>query len=73
MPHIIIKLYPGRSEEMKRKLAEEITKTMVENAKTSEDAVSVDIVEVEKDKWQEEVYKPEIAAKMDKLYKKPNY
>ena len=72
MPHIVVKLYPGRSEEVKKKLADEITKTVVKNAGTSEDAVSVDIIEVEKDKWQKEVYEPEIAARMDKLYKKPN-
>ena len=33
MPHIIIKLYPGRSEQQKIMLAEEIVKNVVAIAK----------------------------------------
>ena len=29
MPHVIVKLYPGRSEEQKKKLAAEIVKDVV--------------------------------------------
>ncbi|MBS0530490.1 MAG: tautomerase family protein, partial [Proteobacteria bacterium] len=28
MPHVVVKLYPGRSEEQKRALAHELTKTV---------------------------------------------
>jgi hypothetical protein len=32
MPHIIVRLYPGKSEEQKKKLADEIVKDVVTNA-----------------------------------------
>ena len=35
MPHVIVKLYPGRSEEQKIKLADEIVKDVVTIAKGS--------------------------------------
>jgi len=41
MPHVIVKLYPGRTDEQKRRLAEEITKDVVEIAKCEEKSVSV--------------------------------
>jgi hypothetical protein len=37
MPHIIVKLYPERTEEQKVRLAEAITKDVVEIAKYPED------------------------------------
>ena len=41
MPHVIVKLYPGRTEEQKKRLAEEITRDVVRIAKCEEKAVSV--------------------------------
>lgn len=41
MPHVIVKLYPGRSEEQKLKLADEIVKDVVSIAKCEEKSVSV--------------------------------
>jgi len=34
MPHITVKLWPGRSEEIKRNLAEKIAKDVSEELKT---------------------------------------
>jgi 4-oxalocrotonate tautomerase len=73
MPHVIIKMYPGRTEEQKNKLAKAITNSVVEIAKTSEEHVSIDIQEIKPEDWAEKVYKPEILTKMDKLQKKPGY
>ena len=39
----------------------------------SDDAVSVDIVDVKPEDWTEQVYNPEILPRMDKLEKKPGY
>jgi 4-oxalocrotonate tautomerase len=73
MPHVIVKLYPGRSEEQKNRLAAEITKDVVAIAKCGEEAVSVAIEEVKPEDWPEKVYKPHILDNPQKLYKKPGY
>jgi len=73
MPHVIVKLYPGRTDEQKRRLAEEITKDVVEIAKCEEKSVSVAFEEVGPDEWTEKVFKPDILNRADTLYKKPGY
>jgi len=73
MPHVVVKLYPGRSEEQKQRLADEITKNVVAIAGCGEEAVSVAFEEVEPADWAEKVYRPEILDNQDNLYKKPGY
>ena len=73
MPHIIVKLYPGRSEEQKAQLAETITKDAVTIAKCDESPVSVAIEEVKPGDWAEKVYKQDIPGKPGTLYKRPGY
>ena len=73
MPHVIVKLYPGRTEEQKIKLAEEIVKDVVAIAKCKEKSVSVAFEEIEEENWAEKVYKPDILDRKDRLYKKPGY
>ena len=73
MPHVIVKLYPGRSEEQKLKLADEIVKDVVTIAKCEEKSVSVAFEEIEKDDWGKKVYKPDILDKKGSLYKEPGY
>jgi 4-oxalocrotonate tautomerase len=73
MPHVVVKLYPGRSEQQKTRLAEEIVKDVVAVAKCGEEAVSVAIEEIKAEDWEEEVYKPDILGKPESLYKKPGY
>jgi len=73
MPHVVVKLYPGRSEEQKSRLAEQIVRDLTTILKCGEDAVSVAIEDIKADDWAEKVYKPEIQNKWDTLYKKPGY
>ncbi len=73
MPHVIIKLYPGRSEQQKIQLAEAIVKDVVAITKSGEESVSVAIEEIKPEDWAEKVYKPDILGNPDKLYKKPGY
>ncbi len=73
MPHVIVKLYPGRSEQQKTQLAEEIVKDVVAIIKCEEKVVSVAIEEINPEAWAEEVYRPDILDKREKLYKKPGY
>ncbi|HVO67866.1 MAG TPA: tautomerase family protein [Syntrophales bacterium] len=73
MPHVIVKLWPGRSEQDKKRLADAIVKDVVTYAKCGEESVSVAIEEIKAEEWAEKVYKPDILDKQDKLYKKPGY
>ena len=73
MPHVIVKMYPGRSDQQKLQLAEAIVKDVMAIAKVGDDAVSVAIEEVIPGDWAEKVYKPDILNSPGKLYKKPGY
>ena len=73
MPHVIIKLYPGRSEQQKRRLAEQIVKDVVATLASGEESVSVAIEEVTPEDWLEKVYRPDILNNSKRLYKKPGY
>lgn len=73
MPHISVKLYPGRSEQQKVRLAEQIVKDVVSILECGEESVSVAIEEIKSGDWAEKVYKPDILNNPEKLYKKPGY
>jgi 4-oxalocrotonate tautomerase len=73
VPHVIVKLYPGRSEEDKARLAEAIVKDIMAIAGSPEKSVSVAIEDVDPQDWVEKVYKPDILGTKGKLYKKPGY
>jgi len=73
VPHIIVKLFPGRSEQQKKRLAEEIVKDVVTIAKCEEKVVSIAFEEIDPNDWAEKVYKPDILDKKDSLYKEPGY
>ena len=73
MPHVIVKLWPGKSEQQKNRLAEAITKNIMDILHYGEESVSVAMEEVRPQDWIEKVYKPDIKGNLDKLYKKPGY
>ena len=73
MPHVVVKLVPGKSNEQKTRLAKAITKDVMEVLNYEEEAVSVAFEEVDRQDWAEKVYKPEIQDKWDAVYKKPGY
>ena len=73
MPHVIVKLQSGRSEQQKARIADEVTKALVATAICAEDAVSVCIEDVAANDWTEKVYKPDIISNSTRLYKKPGY
>jgi len=73
MPHVIVKLLPGRSEQQKARLADEIVRDVVAIAKCEEKSVSVAFEEIKPEDWAEKVYKPDIIDSPEKLYKKPGY
>ena len=73
MPHVIIKMWPGKSERLKTQLANEIAFDVMSALNYGEESVSVAIEEVKPQDWAEKVYKPDIILNSDKLYKKPGY
>lgn len=73
MPHVIVKMYSGRSETDKKRLAEEITKAVTTTLKYGEESVSVAIEDVVPRHWVERVYNPDILSHPEKIYKKPGY
>ncbi len=73
MPHVIVKLWPGKSEPQKQELAELITKDVMSTLNYGEESVSVGFEEVKSNDWAEKVYKPDILEKPDQIYKKPGY
>lgn len=73
MPHVIIKLWPGKSDQQKNRLADQITKDITDILQNSEASVSIAFEEIDARDWGEEVYKPDIQDKWETLYKKPGY
>ena len=73
MPHVIVKLWPGKSKQQKTRLAEAITKDVMDILHYGDESVSVAIEEVKSQDWVQKGYKPDIQNKWDKLYKKPGY
>jgi 4-oxalocrotonate tautomerase len=73
MPHVIVKLWPGRSGEQKRQLTDEIVKDVVAIAGCEAQSVSVAFEEVAPEKWADEVHRPNILDKANTLYKQPGY
>jgi 4-oxalocrotonate tautomerase len=73
MPHVIIKLWPGKSERQKTRLAEAITKDVMSALGYGEESVSIAFEEIESRDWKEKVYQPDIVTQAGKLYKKPGY
>ena len=73
MPHVIVKLWPGKSEVQKARLAERITRDVMEVLDDRDESVSVAIEEIESSDWAKRLYQPDINGKWDTLYKKPGY
>jgi len=73
MPHVIVKLWPGKSEQQKKRLAAEVTRVVMSTLHYGEEAVSVGIEEVKEQDWTDKVYKPDILDKRQTIYKEPGY
>ena len=73
MPHVIVKLYKGRSDDVKLQLANEIVKDVTTITGCEEKVVSVAFEEYDPVEWPEKVYKPDILENQDTLVIKPGY
>lgn len=63
MPHVVVKLWPGKSEQLKRRLADKIVKDVMAVLNYGEESGSVVMEEVKPEDWTEKVYKPDIQVK----------
>ncbi|MCB9883143.1 MAG: tautomerase family protein [Planctomycetes bacterium] len=73
MPHVIVKLWPGKSQQQRQRLADAITRAVTTELGCGDESVSVGFEEVEAKDWKQKVYDPDIAARVDTLLKKPGY
>lgn len=68
MPHISIKMYPGRTDDTKKKIAEKVRDCLVEEMQMEPKYFSVSVEDIEKSDWQKEVVdqlKEEMYVKAD--------
>ena len=73
MPHVIVKLYSGKSEQQKQALAQAVTEAVTRTLNYGEESVSVGIEDVDPKDWTQQVYKTDIIDKPSTIYKKPGY
>ena len=73
MPHIIVKLWPGKTEAQKKQLADLIASDVMDVLNYSEESVSVAFEEISSREWMDKVYKPDIEGKWNTIYKRPGY
>jgi len=73
VPHVIVKLWPGKSAEQKQRLSDVIANGVKAELGYGDDAVSVAFEEIPPAAWTQRVYEPDILGKWDQLTKRPNY
>lgn len=73
MPHVIVKLWPGKWKQQEARLAEAIAREVMPTLYYGEESVSVAFEEVPAEEWAEKFYRPDIQAKWDTVYKQPGY
>jgi len=73
MPHIIVKLWPAKSAEQKRRLSDAIVRDVTSILNYGDESVSVAFEEVASNEWSNRVVNPDILRKWDTLTKEPGY
>ena len=73
MPHVIVKIYSGRPQQQKDRLAQEVFDAVKSALSCDEKSISVGIEEFSPQEWADKVYRPDILEKPETIYKKPGY
>ncbi|RDV03202.1 tautomerase family protein [Undibacter mobilis] len=73
MPHIVVKMFAGRSDADKARLADALSRAVIETLGSTDKSISVGIEDIKPENWGAEVYRPDIAAKLDTIFKAPGY
>lgn len=73
MPHVIVKLWPGKSDAQKQHLSDAIVRDVTRIFDYGAESVSVGFEEVSPSEWSALVYAPDIQRKWNTLTKEPGY
>ena len=73
MPHVIVKLWPGKSDTQKRQLSDAIVREVTRILDYGPKAVSVGFEEIAPGDWTSRVYGPDIQERWNALTKPPGY
>lgn len=73
MPHVIVKMVEGRTEEQKRALADALASAVTASLGCGKDLVSVAIEDVRDEDWMASVYVPDIRHRSGTIYRMPGY
>lgn len=73
MPHITVQMYPGRDDEIKKRLADALVKTAAKELERGPEHFSVSIEDVPQDEWDEKVYKAAIDPQNTNVFVRPGY
>jgi 4-oxalocrotonate tautomerase len=73
MPHVIVKIVPGKSPEQLRRLTDLILRDVTDVLRVDEALVSVAVEQVAPEAWMDTVFTPDIAGNAASLTKRPGY
>jgi len=73
MPHVIVKLWPGKTESQKQSLTDAIVRAVTAALNYGPDAVSVGFDEIPAQDWDARVFEPDILGKWNSITKEPGY
>ncbi len=73
MPHINIKMYEGKTEQEKQAICKALAEAFIATTGCPDKALSIAIEDIAPDNWAEDVFRPEILEKAEKIYKQPGY
>ena len=73
MPHVTVKLWPGKTEQQKAQLTDAIVADVIRILGYGEHSVSVAMEEIAPRDWKSRVYEPDIVVHRDRLTKEPGY
>ncbi|MCQ2584934.1 MAG: tautomerase family protein [Treponema sp.] len=73
MPHITVQMYPGRSDELKAKLAKVLAETASKELERGIEHFSVSIEDVPQDEWTDKVYKKITDPDNKDVFVRPGY
>lgn len=73
MPHIIVKLWPGKTTAQKQDLSDAMVHAVKTILGAADDSISVAFEEIQPEDWSSHVYTPDIQEKWNMLTKAPGY
>ena len=73
MPHITVQMYPGRNDELKKKLAEALVKTAAEVLQREPEHFSASVQDIPQEEWKERVYNSAVDPNNKEVFVRPGY